>query len=75
MPRSHDNPNWHAQRLASSEARNVATRRLREMFPDAWRQLYNEEAQKRGITTAGSKREQKIKKLKAELARLEKLES
>jgi hypothetical protein len=61
-----------ARRIASSEARNAALRRLKEAHSVEYRILYEEEAVKRGIKPAGVTRAQRIARLKAELDELEK---
>ncbi len=61
-----------AQRLASSEARNVAVRRLKEAHPAEYQAFYEEEAVKRGVQPARTARIRRIARLRAELAELEK---
>jgi hypothetical protein len=63
------------RRLASSEARNAAVRKLKEAHPAEYRILYEEEAVKRGIRPAGVTRAQRIARLRAELDEMERLEA
>lgn len=55
----------------TNEARNAAIRRLIEAFPNEWQAFYAEEALARGVNPRSANREQRIAKLRAELADLE----
>lgn len=48
-------------RKAAGEARDAAIRRLKAENPERYRELYAEEARKRGITPAKAKRPENLK--------------
>lgn len=66
---SHGKTPSHVRR--TNEARNAAIKRLVEAFPDEWQKIYSEEALLRGITPRSANKEQRIARLRAELAALE----